>query len=168
MAYTFYIAKPAVRPAWQALFYVYSPLVWILFSIAIVIVGSLLLLLDKKNSLWQIVAWLIFTITGKGLGVPRRDIKTGLIIFTWSLSSIFICYIFMSFLISSLTRPVFEKTIETWQELIDHNYVIQTPLAFVDGKWKGNNTLFDLHARVRQSQLFFILNIIFILFRNQA
>ncbi len=59
----------------------------------------------------------------------------------WILAALVLCYSFTGSLISALTVPALEKPPESWQDLIDRNYVLKSPVYIDSGDLTGKPVL---------------------------
>ena len=83
-----------------------------------------------------------------GRVIPIKERPTAWLLIFWTLAAAVIFYSFKCSIIAGLTKPAIEKPMETWQDLIDNDYVIQTPHSYFNGSYRGNGTMFYHYAQV--------------------
>ena len=129
LGYNFYTAPPLGIPAWQAMFAVFQWQVWLPLILAFIIVTLILGTMHSTATYNDASFWLLMTLTGRGKPIKAEDNSTGILMVCWILAAFVISYGFAGALISALTAPTLEKPPNTWQELVDREYVILAPAS---------------------------------------
>lgn len=119
----FSIVVPAAKlqKPWKKLIIVFTPTIWIIMAVALVMYICSWWALDRSNSRrkeyswYALHAWYAFLC---GSIPVRRSIKHYIVVF-WTLYSLLICTSYQSQLLSVLTRPIYEDQISTMQELLN-------------------------------------------------
>ncbi len=126
---TFYTALPQISPSWQAIVLVFQWNVWLPFIFAFLLSAILLNKVGLHSDYGKTVAWLLHTITGKGMGKVSMNTYSLTILalaVMWTIVATAITYVYTGGLTSVLTLPSIKKPPETWKELLDRNYAIKS------------------------------------------
>ncbi|XP_076059359.1 ionotropic receptor 93a-like [Oratosquilla oratoria] len=128
--HAFSMAKPALKPQWQSLYYPLSDLVWLLVLVTLILAPLPLHLFSRANpegegeSLWEGSAFVsintvIATLLGQGLSdyLPTRSSYRTLLIF-WLLFAFIVGTAYRGNLTASLTLPKYPPRVETLSQLV--------------------------------------------------
>ena len=130
--YTFYTAKPPIYPAWQSLFFIYGMYAWTGIFASVVVMTLSLWVLRGDSDPMAAFDWVCRPL-GKG-SLPRLDRPAVYqLMFCWSLAATVIYFGFTCNLTSSLVIPFKEKVPDTFQELLDNDYIIKLPVIMMNG-----------------------------------
>ena len=134
LAFNFFTAMPQNYPAWQAVLFTYDTPTWLTILSAIFIEAIILTIVHKEISLPISISWVLMTLTGKGPRITFNNRASASVMVTWLLGAVILCYAFKSCLIAALTKPLTEKPISTWRELLDKDYALIQPTIYKEGK----------------------------------
>ena len=86
----------------------------------------------------------MLTLTGKGNDLKVPNLSSRIAMYFWSIGSLIIYFAFISSLVARLSIPSVEKSMDSWQDLIDNNYTI---LSQVDDMGCGL-TVLDMYLEL--------------------
>lgn len=141
------------EPRWRCLLIIFHPLTWLTLCASYILVTLTMAVLnathkrrERQNGVIETLQNNYSVILGIAITLPK-EAKARMVIITW----IIICFIlnasYHSSLISFLTKPIFEKQIETVEEMLEQGYkfgIVPPSVLFIKHDINSNLNLSNL------------------------
>ncbi|GFX95774.1 lig_chan-Glu_bd domain-containing protein [Trichonephila clavipes] len=116
-AITFGVVKPSPVPVANAVAYPFTLSVWACIFILLITVPAIFLLLKVHHSYLRLLLHLFGSILKQPLNFEQKSVKDKILVLTWLLFTTLISSFYSSLLLSFLTMPLEQRTIQTFREL---------------------------------------------------